>query len=126
MTTPPFQQYGRRSEISGDDTDERKLSAHELGVADKARPAEYTQVPATAYHLFPPSGRLLLALLFARRVFGEDELGGWVKLGQGLTSRFDLTNKDVRHRAVASLEKQGTVEVRRRRGRCAMLRLATE
>ena len=123
MTTPPFEQYERRSEVSSDDTDERKLSAHELGVVDKVRHAEYTHVPSSAYRLFPPSARLLLALLFARRVFGEDQPGDWIRLGQGLTSRFSLEDKDVRRRAVTALEKAGIVSVKRRRGKCALLRL---
>lgn len=120
----PFEQFESQPEISNDDIAEQKLSAHELGVVDKARPTEYTHVPATAYHLFPPSARLLLALLFARRVFGEDEPGGWIKLGQGLTRRFSLTNRDVRRRAVAALEKDGIVAVQRRRGKCTLLNLS--
>ena len=124
MTASPFEQFEYRPPISSDDVAEQKLSAHELGIEHKVRPTEYTYVPATAYHLFPPSARLLLALLFARRVFGEDEPGGWIKLGQGLTRRFSLTNRDVRRRAVAALEKDGIVAVQRRRGKCTLLNLS--
>ena len=124
MKTSPFDQFEHQPELSSEDVAVQKLSAHELGIEDKARPTEYVHVPATAYHLFPPSGRLLLALLFALRVFGEDEPGGWVKLGQGLTRRFGLEDKDVRRRAVAALEKDGIVAVQRRRGKCTLLNLS--
>lgn len=123
MTTSPFEQFGPQSEMSNGGIAEQKLSAHELGVVDKVRPTEYTHVPATTYHLFPPSARLLLALLFARRVFSEDEPGGWIKLGRGLTSRFGLMDKDVRRRAVSVLENAGSVEVIRRSGACNLIRL---
>lgn len=103
-----------------------KLSAADLGVEDKRRLDEYTRVPSEIYPLFPPSSRLLLALLFSRRVFGEEEPGGWVKLGQGLTRRFGLEDKDVRRRAVTALEKAGIVSVKRRRGKCTLLRLNTK
>lgn len=123
MTKSTFEQVEYRPEIPGDDIAVHKLSAQELGVADNARPKEYTLVPAIAYHLFPPSGRLLLALLFARRVFGENAPGGWIRLGQGLTNRFGLKDKDVRRRAVLALEAAGAVEVKRKPGAASLLRL---
>ena len=123
MSVSRTKSFRYRPDLTNDAIPVVKLSAKDLGVEDRARPAEYTHVPSKAYHLFSPPCRLLLALLFSQRVFGEDAPGGWVRLGRGLTSRFDLEDKDVRRRAVAALEKAGAVEVRRTPGACHLLRL---
>lgn len=100
-----------------------RVSHSDLGVADRHRPAEYTRVPSAAYGLFPPAARLVLCLIFARTVFGQDEPGGWTKLPRGLTERFSLRDRNVRRRTVAALERDGVAEVHRRRGATTLLRL---
>jgi hypothetical protein len=117
--------FAYRSTLSDAAIPSEELSAADLGVEDKRRLDEYTRVPSELYPLFPPSSRLLLAVLFSRRVFGEEEPGGWVKLGQGLTRRFGLEDKDVRRRAVRALENVGAVEVKRKSGSCSLIRLRT-
>ena len=123
MIRSPVDKSGDQDDQPIDGVPIERLSACELGVEDKMPPNEYTRVPATTYHLFPASARLLLALLFAQRTFNRSCPDGWVKLGKSLTSRFRLTDKDVRRRAVAALEREGRVEVQRRKGSCTALRL---
>jgi hypothetical protein len=118
--TKPFEYL---PELTNDEIPAIKLSAGDLGIEDMQRPSEYTRVPSEAYGLFRPDARLLLALLFSRRVFGEDAPGGWVRLGRGLTGRFGLDKKDVRRRAVVTLETAGKIEVWRRAGSCHLIRL---
>jgi len=90
--------------------------------ASTKRPAQ----PSTRACQWPRtlcSRRLILCLLFAPTVFGEDAPGGWTKLGRGLTERFGLRDRYVRRRAVQALERGGVVEVRRRQGATTLLRL---
>ena len=112
-----------RPSMSADEIPCVQVSPTELGITDLVRPAEYTRVPSASYVLFPPASRLVLCLIFARDVFGEDAPGGWTKLSRGLTDRFSLGDKSVRKRAVASVERSGVAEVRRRRGAATLLRL---
>jgi hypothetical protein len=123
MTKSPFDGFIEQHDYEVDGTPVRTLSASELGVQDRDRLAEYTHVPAAAYCLFPPHARLLLAVLFALRTYPQSCPDGWVKLGGGLARRFFLTDKDVRRRAVAALEREGSVDVQRRTGACTRLRL---
>ncbi len=112
-----------RPDMLPDEIPAEKVDPRDLGLAASFRPAEFTRVPSNAYCLFPPASRLVLCLIFARDVFGEDAPGGWVKLGRGLRERFGLTDRYVRRRAVAAIERAGIAEVRRRRGSNTMLRL---
>lgn len=112
-----------RPEMLADEIPVEPVDPRDLGLAESVRPNEFTRVPSTSYRLFPPSSRLVLCLIFARDVFGEDAPGGWVKLGRGLAGRFGLTDRYVRRRAVKALERAGIAEVRRRRGASTLLRL---
>lgn len=123
MNRTPSDDFVYRDDMSADEIPVERVDLRDLGLPASHRPAEYTRVPASLYPLFPPASRLLLGLMFARDVFGEDAPGGWTKLGQGLTQRFDLTDRYVRRRAVAALLKQGVVEVRHRKGATTLLRL---
>ena len=123
MSGGPGDTFVYSSAMSADEIPTERISPRDLGVPEIKRPAEYTCVPSVAYHLFPPASRLVLCLMFARDVFGADAPGGWTKLGSGLAERFDLTDRYVRRRAVAALERGGVVEVRRRRGATTLLRL---
>lgn len=115
-----------RVDMSADEIPVEQVSLSSMGVVRTPRPAEYAKVPSALYYLFQPADRLLLCLIFARDVFKEDAPGGWTKLSSGLSERFDLTNRYVRHRAINTLERKGTVEVRRPPGACTLLRLTTE
>lgn len=112
-----------RADIPVDEIPFERVNPLELGIVEQFRPTEYTRVPSAYYHLLPPAGRLVLCLIFARDVFGEDEAGGWTKLGSGLTTRFGLGDRGVRQRAVANLERKGIAEVHRRQGATTLLRL---
>ena len=112
-----------RPDMSVDDIPAERVGLGDLGLNKAPRPTEYTRVPVASYPLFPPSSRLILCLLFAPTVFGEDAPGGWTKLGRGLTERFGLRDRYVHRRAVQALERGGVVEVRRRQGATTLLRL---
>ncbi|HCQ66202.1 MAG TPA: hypothetical protein DIU07_14095 [Rhodobacteraceae bacterium] len=112
-----------RDDMSADEIPVERVDLRNLGLPASNRPAEYTRVLSALYDLFPPASRLLLGLIFARDVFGEDAPGGWTKLGRGLTRRFGLTDRCVRRRAVAALQRQGVVDVRRRKGGTTHLQL---
>jgi hypothetical protein len=111
-----------RSDLSADEIPAERISPKELGLPERDRSAEYTRVPLSSYKLFPPHSRLILCLIFARDVFGEDAPGGWNKLGSGLAGRFGLEDRYVRRRAVAALERHNVVEVLRRKGATTLLR----
>ena len=123
MAKVPPTAFVYRADMSADEIPVEQVSLSAMGVVRAPRPTEYAKVPAALYHLFQPADRLLLCLIFARDVFGEDSPSGWTKLGSGLTKRFDLTDRDVRRRAIKTLERAGKVEVRRRAGACTLLRL---
>ena len=112
-----------RPEMGADEIPSERIDPASLGIPLNISRNEFTRVGRSQYHLFPPASRLVLALIFARAVFGEDAPGGWIKLGQALTMRFDLKDRYVRRRAVARLERQGVVEAQRQRGACTFLRL---
>ncbi len=120
--TPPGA-FVYRADMSADEIPVERVSQSAMGIVGATRPAEYAKVPSAMYHLFQPADRLLLCLIFARDVFREDAPGGWTKLGSGLTGRFGLTDRDVRRRAVNALERDGEIEVRRRKGATTLLRL---
>lgn len=86
----------------------------------------FSRVPISVAHLFPPTARVLLLLTHAPAVRRPDLDGGWYRLGTGLATDFHLHNKDVRHRALATLEKAGIVEVRREVGKSPLIRIAPE
>lgn len=123
MSSASQDEFVYRPDMVADEIPAERVDSRDLGLSASIRPKEFTRVPSTAYRMFPPSSRLVLCLLFARDVFGEDAPGGWTKLGQGLTKRFGLTDRYVRRRAVAAIERAGIVEVRRRRGSSTLLRL---
>ena len=123
MSPSSSDEFVYRDSMAADEIPVERVDPGELGITAPIRPAEFTRVPASMYMQFPPSSRLVLCLIFARDVFGEDAPGGWTKLGRGLAERFGLTDRYVRRRAVAALERKGLVEVRRRSGACTMLRL---
>jgi hypothetical protein len=50
--------------------------------------------------------------------------GGWYKLTTGRAADFQLTNKNSRSRALARLEADGVIEVRRERGKSPHIRFA--
>ena len=109
-----------RPDMAPDDIPGERVSSEDLGVW---RISEYVKVNAELWPLFRPRDRLILALIFAPRVFREDEAGGWVALKAGLCERFDLQDRSVRKRAIDGLEREGVVEVRRARGKASVLRL---
>jgi hypothetical protein len=123
--TPP-DAFVYRAGMSADEIPVERVTPRELGVTEPPRRSEYTKVPSAFYSRFQPADRLLLCLIFARDVFGEDAPGGWTKLGSGLTGRFGLTDRDVRRRAVEALERGDFAEVRRRKGACTFLRLKAD
>lgn len=123
MSAEPPEDFVYRPNMPADEIPAERVDPRELGLAIDVRPAEFTRVPSTAYQLFPPHSRLILCLIFARDVFGEDAPGGWTKLGRGLVARFGLEDRYVRRRAVAAVERAGLAEVRRRRGASTLLRL---
>lgn len=86
----------------------------------------FSRVPIGAAPLFPPTARVLLLLTHALAVRRPDLDGGWYRLTTGLAADFHLRDKDVRHRALAALEKAGIVEVRRAIGKSPLIRLAPE
>ena len=109
--------------MSADEIPVERVSAANLGIQEKPPIAEYTRVPANLYSHFLPRDRLVLGLIFARSVFGEDALGGWVKLGKGIRDRFGLEDRHTRARAVRALERDDIIEVQRRRGSTPLIRL---
>jgi len=126
MAKVPPTIFTYRTGMSADEIPVEQVSLSAMGVVRAPRPTEYAKVPAALYHLFQPADRLLLCLIFARDVFPEDAPGGWTKLGSGLSERFGLTDRYVRGRAIKTLERDGTAEVRRRAGACTLLRLKVD
>mgnify|MGYP001581166600 FL=1 len=126
MAKAPPTAFVYRADMSADEIPVEQVSLSAIGAVHALRPAEYAKVPSALYPLFQPADRLLLCLILARDVFGEDAPGGWTKLGSGLSERFDLTDRYVRRRAIKALERDGKVEVRRRPGACTLLRLKVD
>ncbi len=123
MSPPAIDAFVYRPDMSANEIPIERVGPSELGLPKRDRSAEYTRVPLASYKLFPPQSRLILCLIFARDVFGEDAPGGWNKLGSGLAGRFGLEDRYVRRRAVAAVERDGVAEVRRRKGATTLLRL---
>lgn len=123
MDKPSSTVFVYRADMSADEIPVENVSLSAMGVVRAPRPEEYAKVPSALYQLFQPADRLLLCLIFARDVFREDAPGGWTKVGAGLQERFHLTDRYTRRRAIDTLERNGTVEVRRRPGAYTFLRL---
>ena len=126
MAKVPPTIFTYRAGMSADEIPVEQVSLSAMGVVRAPRPTEYAKVPSALYQLFQPADRLLLCLIFASDVFPEDAPGGWTKLGSGLSERFGLTDRYVRGRAIKTLERDGTAEVRRRAGACTLLRLKVD
>lgn len=84
----------------------------------------FSLIPLSAVRHFPPTSRVLLLLAHAAAVGRPDLRGGWYKLATGLSTDFHLRDKDVRRRALATLEETGIIEVRRETGKSPLIRLA--
>ena len=123
MNSAPPEGFVYHPDMAADEIPAVSVSPRDLGVKESVRRAEFVRVPSAIYQLFTPADRLLLCLIFAREVFGEDAPGGWIRLRRELTNRFGLDDRSVRMRAVAALERQGVAEVRRRNGAASLLRL---
>jgi hypothetical protein len=110
-----------RPDLHPDEIPTDVVSPKELGVS--ARPPEFLILDSSLWQYFHPPDRLLMAVMFGHRVFGETEPGGWVALKSGLYIRFGLVDPQVRRRAVRTVESEGLAEVRRSQGKTTLLRL---
>jgi hypothetical protein len=111
-----------RAEMDATEIPGEVLSSEALGATPFSR-SEYLNLPVAAWHLFPPAQRLLLVVLWALSVFGEDDPGGWVRLSHGKYTRAGLGDRYARLRAVRALERHPEIEVDRSAGRVTRLRL---
>ena len=96
--TPP-DAFVYRAGMSADEIPVERVTPRELGVTEPPRRSEYTKVPSAFYSRFQPADRLLLCLIFARDVFGEDAQAAGQNLGpalRGASASLTGTSADVR------------------------------
>ena len=83
---------------------------------------KFSKIPLSASKHYPPTARLLNMLTYLTTMEPPDKPGGWYKMTTGRSSDFHLTNKDIRYRALSSLETKGVIEVQRATGKSPYVR----
>ena len=83
---------------------------------------KFSKIPLSASKYYPPTARLLNMLVHLTTMEQPDKPGGWYKMTTGRSSDFYLSNKDIRYRALSSLEAKGVIEVQRATGKSPYVR----
>ena len=83
---------------------------------------KFSKVPLSATKYFPAKARLLNMLIHLNTMEPPDKPGGWYKMKTGRCTDFYLRDKDVRFRALGSLEADGIIEVERQNGKSPYVR----
>ena len=83
---------------------------------------KFSKIPLSASKYYPPTARLLNMLVHLTTMAQPDKPGWWYKMTTGRSSDFHLSNKDIRYRALSSLETKGIIEVERAMGKSPYVR----